>query len=132
MLHGKRIFIVEDDPINMAIMATLLRQAGAVVSQDPWGFDTINRLISMLPVDVILLDLMLRSGVSGYDIYDKIKTHDELAHIPVIVVSAADASTEMNRARQKGFSGYIEKPFEHQSFLKSIETILDGVPVWGE
>jgi CheY-like chemotaxis protein len=129
-LNGKRIAVVEDDVTNMAIISTLLRRNGVQVIQDPWNNDTVERLRRALPLDLILLDLMLRHSVSGYDIYDKLKAIPELAAIPVVIVSAADAALEMNRARQKGITGYISKPIAYGEFAAQISSILEGCEVW--
>lgn len=131
-LNGKRIAVVEDDVTNMAIMVTLLRQQGAVVIQDPWNSDTVSRLKAMMPIDLILLDLMLRYGVSGYDIFDKIQACPELANVPVVIVSASDPALEMNRAREKGVRGYIEKPISYTDFVPQINSVLHGAEVWAE
>jgi len=131
LLKSKRIFVVEDDPLNMAIIATVLQEAGALVIQDPWNYNTIEKLIHSLPIDVILLDLMLRRGESGYDIFDEIKSRPELVSIPIVVVSASDPGVEMNKARDKGFTGYIAKPIQRATFAQSIAAILKGEPVWG-
>lgn len=130
MISGKRVFIVEDDPSNMAIMAVSLRQEGALVIQDPWNSDTINRIREMLPVDIILLDLMLRRGVSGYDIYAQIVDQPDLAKIPVVVVSASDPSLEMARARDLGMAGYIAKPIRRRSFVDCVAAVMKGQTVW--
>jgi CheY-like chemotaxis protein len=132
LLEGKRIAVVEDDVTNMAIIVTLLRRQGAMVVQDPWNSDTVRRLREALPIDVILLDLMLRRGVSGFDIFDKIKADPDLADIPVVIVSASDPAVEMNRARAKGVMGYIEKPISYISFPYQIAMVLEGTPVWAE
>lgn len=132
LLEGKRIAVVEDDVTNMAVIVTLLKRHGALVIQDPWNSDTVRRLREALPIDVILLDLMLRHGVSGFDIFDKIKAEPELSHIPVVIVSASDPAVEMNKARAKGVMGYIEKPISYVSFPYQITTILEGTPVWAE
>src|SRR5687767_8875601 len=95
VLEAKRVFVVEDDPINMAVIATTLKSAGAIVIQDPWNTESINRLRDVLPVDVILLDLMLRYGKSGYDTFQSLQTNPDLANIPVIIVSASDPGLEM-------------------------------------
>jgi CheY-like chemotaxis protein len=131
LLTGKRIAVVEDDVTNMAIISTLLRQNGASVIQDPWNTSTVERLRQALPIDLILLDLMLRYGISGYEIYDKLKAFPEFAKIPVVVVSASDPALEMNRAQQKGINGYIEKPISYRDFAQQIEAVLAGKEVWG-
>lgn len=129
-LKNKRIAVIEDDVTNMAIIAMLLKQKGVLVIQDPWNSDTIGRLRQSLPIDLILLDLMLRHGVSGYDIYDQVRACPDLAHIPVVIVSASDPALEMNRAREKGAVGYIEKPISYNDFAHQIESVLQGVEVW--
>jgi CheY-like chemotaxis protein len=101
------------------------------VVQDMWNSGTVDMIEEVMPVDAILLDLMLRGGRSGYDIIDQIKARPELSGIPIVIVSAADASIEMKKARQKGCMGYIEKPINYYSFPRSIATILEGTPVWG-
>jgi CheY-like chemotaxis protein len=131
-LKDKRIAVVEDDVTNMAIISTLLRQNGASVIQDPWNTSTVERLRQLLPIDLILLDLMLRHGTSGYDIYDRLKAIPELADIPVVVVSASDPALEMNKAQQKGINGYIEKPVSYNTFAQLVEAVLNGKEVWAD
>ncbi len=130
VLADKRILIVEDNVTNMAVYNALLRNSGATIMQDFWNFDTVNMLIRFLPMDVILLDLMLRQGVSGYDIFDKIKTHPKLAHIPIIAVSAADPETEIPKTRAKGFAGFIGKPIDPMLFPQQIADCINGKSVW--
>ncbi len=129
-LAKKRIFVVEDDVVNIAVIALILKRLEAVVIQDAWNADTINMLIQSLPVNVILLDLMLRKGVNGYDIFDKIKSHPELADIPIVVVSASDPEIEIPRAQAKGFSGFIAKPINFQTFPDQVISCMNGQPVW--
>ena len=118
-LQGKRIFVIEDDPTNMAIMAYMLKKQGAIVLQDPWNQDTINRLQMIGPVDVILLDLNLRFGVNGYDILDQVNATPELAEIPVLIVSASDADTQLPLARQKGAALLVSQSFL-DGFVKNV------------
>ncbi len=129
-LHGKRIFIVEDDIINMAVFAATLRQTNAVIVQDAWNANTINLLIQSLPVDIILLDLMLRFKVSGYDIFDKIKADTRLCDIPIVAVSASDPEIEIPKAKQKGFAGFIGKPIDVSQFPIQIATCMGGKQIW--
>ncbi|MCU0481258.1 MAG: response regulator [Anaerolineae bacterium] len=129
---GKRIFIVEDNAGNGTIMKILLQAAGAKVFVDRFAINTLQRIHEAENIDIILMDLMLPNGVTGYDIYDQLQTNPEFAHIPVVVVSASDPAIEMNKARAKGFRGYIPKPINNQHFAKMIGAILEGHTVWGE
>ena len=129
-LSGKRIFVIEDDPTNMAVFAATLKRSGALVMQDPWNGRTVKLLKQFLPVDIILIDLMLRFGVSGYEIFDKIKHEPELAAVPVVVVSASDPEVEIPRAMEKGFAGFIAKPIDSSQFPLQIACCMKGDQVW--
>lgn len=129
-LNGKRIFIVEDDATNMAVNAVTLKRAGATVIQDFWNSSVIDILQKNLPIDVILLDLMLRHDLNGYTIFDDLQAYPELVKIPVIAVSAADPSLEIPRAKSKGLAGFIGKPIVPRLFPIQIATCIEGGSVW--
>jgi CheY-like chemotaxis protein len=129
-LKGKRIAIIEDDVTNLAVFATILRRQGASVIQDAWNTGTTEFLLKNLPVDLILLDIMLRAGNKGYDAFDGWQQHPELKDIPVIAVSSLDAESEIPKAQAKGFAGFISKPINAIKFPEQIATCLNGGQVW--
>jgi two-component system cell cycle response regulator DivK len=130
LLKDKRIVIVEDNVSNMAVMVTALKQQGATVLQDPRNSDTINLLRLYQPIDLILLDLMLRRGVDGYDIFQELSAHPDMAGIPVVVVSASDPAIEIPKVKAAGISGFISKPINLRKFPQHIARCLAGEPVW--
>jgi two-component system cell cycle response regulator DivK len=130
LLEGKRVFVIEDNPGNLAVMQTILSQHGASVYFERWGHDTCRQLLAAAPIDIILLDLMLPKGVSGYDVFEAIQAEPELARIPVVMVSAADPDHEMEKARQKGFSGFIGKPIRLNTFGHYVASVIGGERVW--
>ena len=130
ILAEKRIFIVEDDVTNMAVFAVVLKQSGALVVQDRWNSGTIDFISQEMPIDIILLDLMLRGGISGYDIFAELKTHPELAKIPVVAVSASDPEIEIPKAKAAGFDGFIGKPIALGSFSRQVAACINGERIW--
>lgn len=130
MLQDKRIFFIEDDPNNVAIISSILRRAGATVYYDFWGYQTAQRITTMLPIDLIALDLMLPGDVDGYQIYQQLREQPELAGIPVIIISAMDPDTEVPKAKELGFNGFIAKPVRSGTLAKMVRAVLDGTPVW--
>jgi len=124
MLQRKRIFIIEDNVQNKTIMQLLLEMQGATIAIDRWGRDTIARLQAFAPVDIILMDLMLPNNVTGYALFDLIHVMPEFAHVPIIAVSAADASESIVKTRDHGFAGFIAKPIEFETFAHQIVQIL--------
>jgi CheY-like chemotaxis protein len=129
-LKDRRIMIVEDNIVNMAVYSVAFKQSGATVIQDPFNTDTINMIKHYLPLDIILLDLMLRHHHDGYDVFDRLKTDPALSNIPVVAVSASDPAIEIPKAKKKGFAGFIGKPIDPFKLVEQIATCIKGEQVW--
>jgi len=130
LLDGKRIFFVEDDGKNIAVIFSILQQAGAEVKFGPWGFAAAS-IKEFMPVDLILLDMMLPEGHSGFDVYEQIQAEPDLSQIPVAAVTAMESATAMNKAREMGFQGYIHKPVRVNTFPSYVKMLIEGGQVWG-
>ena len=129
-LKGKRILVIEDDVRNLAVFATSLRQSGANVIQDNWNSGAADFVAQNLPVDLIVLDIMLRKGINGYDVFDQIKADPQIKDITVVAVSSLDPETEIPKARARGFAGFISKPISIVNFPEQIAKALTGEKVW--
>ena len=133
ILDGKTIFLVEDDPVNLAVIRVSLQTQGAMVPYDHWGDSTLKKMLySAGEIDLILLDIMLPGKVTGYDIFDEIKKIPELKNTPIVAVSASDADLEVPKARKKGFNGYISKPIDRNQFPNNLLSVIEGGEVWPE
>lgn len=129
-LEDKRIFIIEDNLADRAIMQMLLEQTGAKIGIERWGKDVLRRLKFFGQVDIILLDLTFPNGVEGYEVFDEIRTVDAYANIPIVAVSAGDSFINIPRCRAQGFAGFIPKPISYDLFPRQIASILDGKAIW--
>ncbi|MEL6148000.1 MAG: response regulator [Chloroflexota bacterium] len=129
-LQNKRIFLVEDNIGNQMITRTLLESHGAVMGVHRSGKDVIPHLRNFLPVDLIILDLMLREGVTGYDVFTSIRDRRDFDGVPIIAMSVMDRSDAVPLARRRGFAGYISKPINFQVFPQQIASIIDGQAIW--
>jgi CheY-like chemotaxis protein len=129
-LRNKRIFIIEDNPSNLAVAKLILEPHGVVMWFDRWGKDIQERLREFSPVDLILLDLMFPDGLDGFTLYDQIRQVPGLEETPVVALTASDPTEAMIKAQKKGFKGYIAKPLDYDEFPKQIKAILGGEEVW--
>jgi CheY-like chemotaxis protein len=129
LLH-KRIMIVEDNVVNLAVYAVAFKDSGAIVLQDPFTTNALHMLKAHMPLDIILLDLMLRRGISGYDVFEQIQADPDLSKIPVIAISAADPNIEIPKAKQKGFIGFIGKPIDPFRLVEQVAACIKGEHVW--
>ena len=129
ILNGKVVALIEDNITNMAVFATILRQYDVTVIQDNGNFNPVNFLTSNLPVDLILLDIMLKRK-TGYTIFDQIQKTEGLKGIPVVAISSLDPAAEIPKLQASGFSGFISKPINVLTFPEQIATCISGGNVW--
>lgn len=129
-LAGKRVFIVEDDVLNLYVLSKPLLTCGAFVFSNYNSIGIEVHVMEHLPIDIILLDIMLRRGINGYDIFKKFNQNPKLARIPVVAVTSLDPETEIPKAEALGFSGYISKPINARSFAQDIADIMHGEKKW--
>ncbi len=135
LLQDKTVFLVEDDAVSLAVIKMLLEKEGARVPFDHVGSRTIDQLLDILSahqfkIDLILLDLKLLHGISGYDVLKAIRALPSLTCTPVIAFTAADPDEEIPKARAAGFTGYLTKPIDRSHFIQDLAVILDGKPIW--
>lgn len=123
--------MVEDNQGNAAIIQMLLEQSHARVFRGRWGGqETLDLLKKYCPIDLILMDLMLPNGITGFDVFDMIREQADMINIPIIAVSASDPSAVLPKVRDKGFTGFIAKPIDFTSFADQILAVLNGTDRW--
>lgn len=129
-LKGKYILIVEDNPLNRVVYQFTLGIGGAFIEFDRWGRDIVSKLKSSKKWDLIILDLMLYGGASGFNIFEEIRSIPDYAHIPIVAISASEPTVAIPKARQLGFSGFISKPIDEARICEQIEKIIEGERIW--
>ena len=129
ILKGKKIAIIEDNIINMAVFTALVNKHGGQVIQDPWNRNPAHVLRENLPIDLVLLDIML-PGRSGYEVIGSLKQTQDLKDIPVIAISSLDPATEIPKAKEAGFSGFISKPINANKLPDQLAQCLSGQQIW--
>lgn len=129
-LKDKQILIVEDDTLNRVVYQMTLGLQGAKLEFDRWGRDAVFRLLSSRQWDLIILDLMLYGGLSGFDVFTEIRKRPEYAHVPVVAISASEPSIAIPKARELGFSGFISKPIDEALICHQIERLIAGEQIW--
>ena len=102
----------------MKLFNDLLESRGYSVLQTRSGLEALDLAKAHLP-DLILMDIQLPE-VSGLVVTKWLKDDDEVAHIPVIAVTAFAMKGDEERILQGGCEGYISKPISVHHFLETI------------
>ncbi|MDC3962114.1 response regulator [Polyangium jinanense] len=116
------ILIVDDMPINLAVLVDHLESAGhqALVAQD--AEDALKRARLMKP-DLILLDVVM-PGIDGFETCRRLKAAEGTRDIPVIFMTCLGEAANKLEGFEAGGVDYITKPFEIDEVLARIRTHL--------
>ena len=108
-LRKGRILAVDDDALNLDLLAQRLARQGHMVSTAVDGEQALQRLREQ-PFDLVLLDVMMPK-LDGYGTLAGLKADEKLRAIPVIMISALDELSSVVRCIEAGAEDYLPKPF---------------------
>jgi DNA-binding LytR/AlgR family response regulator len=112
------IFIVEDESIVAKDIQNSLTKLGYnVVGFANNGKDAIEKITELMP-DLVLMDIMIKGGLTGIEVSEKIK---EKMNVPVIFLTAYADEGTLSRAKITEPYGYILKPFKEIDLHSTIE-----------
>jgi two-component system cell cycle response regulator DivK len=118
VMMSKKVLIVEDNELNMKLFHDLLDSQGYQTFQTREGLQAMALARQHMP-DLILMDIQLPE-ISGLEVTKWLKDDEELAHIPVIAVTAFAMKGDEERIRQGGCEAYISKPISVMPFLETV------------
>ncbi|MEN6459422.1 MAG: HD domain-containing phosphohydrolase [Thermoguttaceae bacterium] len=123
LFETAKIMIVDDEPLNIRVAQTHLSLAGYkhfVTSTDP---GRVMEMIAEEMPDVIILDIMMPK-ISGLGILRMVRSDEALAHIPAIVLTAADDEQIKIEALEMGSTDFLNKPVNLTELLVRVRNAL--------
>jgi CheY-like chemotaxis protein len=117
-----RILIVDDEPINLKVLAAHLVRWGCTVYAAPGGREAIDAVGAFAP-DIILLDIMMPE-VSGFDVCKILHGDPATKAIPIIFLTAVAGEQAMVQGLALGARDYITKPFVSADLAARVGTQL--------
>jgi two-component system phosphate regulon response regulator PhoB len=116
------VLVVEDESSIRDMLSFTLQTAGMTVREAGNAEQGWQLALSDAP-DVILLDWML-PGVPGVSLLSRLKSHDKLKHIPVIMLTARADESDQLQGFELGADDYVTKPFSPRTLLARIRVLL--------
>ena len=120
-----RILVVDDSPSETHRFVVTLSSKGHEVLTAESGSHGIEIANEQLP-DVILMDVVM-PGMNGFQATRHLTRSDDTGHIPVIIVSTKSQDVDRVWGERQGASGYLVKPVDDRTLLKTIKTVLDDL-----
>ncbi|GIZ51547.1 response regulator [Noviherbaspirillum aridicola] len=121
-------FLVVDDFSTMRrIVSNLLRDIGfSKISEADDGFNALKILTAsdaLVPPNFVVTDWNM-PNMDGLTMLQKIREHERLKHLPVLMVTAEAKKENIIAAAQAGADGYIVKPFNANTLKEKIDKII--------
>ncbi len=117
-----KIMIIEDDADQIIGLKLRLQANNYFVVHAVDAVTAISTARRELP-DLILLDLGLPAG-DGFKVMERLHNLMDVAHIPIIIVSAREPEAYAERAINEGAFAFFQKPVDNEELLEAIENAL--------
>lgn len=115
------VLIVEDnDDFRFYLKDNLKREYRILEAQS--GEEGWTKILSD-PPDIVVSDVMM-PGITGVELCQKLKAHEDLRHIPIILLTALAADSDRLAGVESGADDYINKPFNFQILESRIRNLI--------
>jgi DNA-binding response OmpR family regulator/DNA-binding CsgD family transcriptional regulator len=119
---ARRILIVDDEPDNLALLATWLREEGHRVFAAESGERALANLATSAP-EIVLLDVLM-PGLDGLETCRRLKAHPEFGDVPVLFLSAISETDVKVKGFAAGAVDYVTKPLQRAEVAARVRTHL--------
>lgn len=116
------ILVVEDNPWNARLIEDILETLNYKVLEAYNGENGIEIARREQP-GLILMDVML-PGINGIEVVKMLKNDPEVAHIPVIALTASSSQEVERRCLEAGCVAYMTKPFTKKVLTEMVKKYL--------
>ena len=110
MSEKEKILIADDSAMNRAILTEMLGDGYEILEAEN-GRQAVSIMQTNIDIDLLLLDIMMPE-MDGFDVLAMMNKYHWIDDIPVIMISAENASSYVERAYDLGATDYISRPFD--------------------
>lgn len=122
-LAGRKVLVVDDEPYIQKILSFKLRLTGLDPVEASSGEEAL-RLVREAEPHLVLLDVSLTPGLTGFDVCRILKENPATAGIPIIMLTARTLPAERDLGMRLGAASYVTKPFSTKVLVQEIEKAL--------
>ncbi len=116
------ILVVDDNDINLILLAKILELEGYQVTMAHNGMEAIQAAVQKMP-DLALLDVMMPE-MTGYELCRKMRQPPFSTKIPIVMLTAMSSDIERVQALEAGANDIWSKPFDMDLFRQRIGELL--------
>lgn len=124
MANPPLILVVDDSPIQRKLYAGALQARGYNVIVGENGRQAIELALQHKP-DLILMDILMPE-MDGLSAVRELRTHPHMANVPIVALTGTVDATELEQARQAGYTDSIDKSSDRALVLDRVRQALSA------
>ena len=121
-MSKQKILVVDDEEDIREMIRYNLEREGYTVVESEDG-ESVVKICEKEKPNLIILDIML-PGIDGQQVCYKLKAHEILKNIPVIMLTAKGEETDEVVSLKIGADDYVKKPFSPRILLARVESLF--------
>ncbi|MCG3179358.1 MAG: Response regulator PleD [Phycisphaerae bacterium] len=117
------ILVADDNEQNLELLIAYLDElenVRIVTARD--GAETMEKIRAENP-DLVLLDIMMPK-MSGFEVCRQVKGDEELKKIPIIMVTALNELSDIERGVECGTDDFLSKPINRLELVTRVKSLL--------
>ena len=123
MEYKETILIVDDSALNRMVLIEILGKENYTFLEAENGQQAVELLDCHPEVDLLLLDITMPE-IDGFGVLEAMNQYHWIEETPVIMISAEDSYTFVERAYDLGASDYITRPFDARVVCRRVSNTL--------
>jgi len=116
-----KVLIVDDEPINLQVLANNLSLQNYAITQASNGEEALTLVETGLQPDLILLDVMMPK-MTGYEVTQRLRERFPATKLPIILLTAKTQVQDLIIGLDVGANDYLTKPIAREELLARIKT----------
>ncbi|KAK4399600.1 Histidine kinase [Sesamum angolense] len=146
LIHGRKILVVDDNPVNLRVAAGALKKYGADVVHADRGKDAISLLTPPHHFDACFMDIQMpemdgfeatrrirdieasiNNGIKGGELCAEAYGNVSNWHVPILAMTADVIQATNEECSKCGMDGYVSKPFEAEQLYREVSRFFQTV-----
>lgn len=122
--HNFKLLIVDDEPVNLQVLANHLSLQNYTVKQASLGTEALEIIENGFKPDMILLDVMMPQ-MTGYEVTQKLREIYSATELPILMLTAKNQTSDLVQGLAAGANDYLTKPISKQELLARVKTHIN-------
>ncbi|MGC2721953.1 MAG: response regulator [Candidatus Acidiferrales bacterium] len=130
--HALHILLAEDNAVNQQLAVQLLEKHGHSVVLAENGREAVDA-VAQEDFDLVLMDVQM-PVMGGLEAAMEIRLHEQSSgtHVPIVAMTAHAMDGDREKCLESGMDGYVSKPIDPKTFLKTVEDLGRGPSADGD